>query len=189
MLGAVATADTACSQGGIPLGGPYGGTGQLVPPVLGSTPGDEAGSEQSEGGGAGEAGGGDDAGEVIIDSGLGDGSICPSSGNVLALPFQQYPQLLQPGGNVTVNANGYSDPVCKMNAIIVIQTGHGEYVALSASCTHTCCPVGVKGGNELYCPCHGATYDFTGKVTNGPATLPLQSLDVCVDEAGVYVSF
>ncbi|MGD0525988.1 MAG: Rieske (2Fe-2S) protein [Polyangiaceae bacterium] len=181
MLGAAATAHTACGQNSIPLGGPYGGTGQSVPPVLGNAPGEDAGSD--EGGGAG------DAGEVEIDSGLGDGSICPSSANVLALPFQQYPQLLQSGGNVTVSANGYSDPVCKMNAIIVIQTGHGEYVALSASCTHTCCPVGVKDGSELYCPCHGATYDFTGKVTNGPATLPLQSLTVCVDEAGVYVSY
>jgi Rieske Fe-S protein len=47
----------------------------------------------------------------------------------------------------------------------------------------------VKGGTELYCPCHGATFDFTGKVTGGPAKKPLANLAVCADSTGVYVTF
>jgi thiosulfate dehydrogenase [quinone] large subunit len=75
-----------------------------------------------------------------------------------------------------------------MSAVIVIQESAGSYVALSASCTHSCCPVGVKG-SELYCPCHGATFDFTGKVTGGPAKKNLANLTVCADSTGVYVTY
>ena len=107
---------------------------------------------------------------------------------MLALTFAKYPQLQNSGGSVTVNASGYSDPVCGGSTIIVIEQGAGMYVALSASCTHSCCPVSVKG-SELYCPCHGATFSFTGQVTRGPAKQPLANLTVCADSTGVYVSY
>jgi Rieske Fe-S protein len=108
---------------------------------------------------------------------------------VLALTFAKYPQLQQSGGSVTVKQSGYSDPVCGGDSIIVIETGAGQYSALSASCTHSCCPVSVRSGTELYCPCHGATFDFTGKVTKGPAKQNLASLAVCADSTGVYVTY
>jgi Rieske Fe-S protein len=108
---------------------------------------------------------------------------------VLTLTFAKYPQLQQSGGSVTVNQSGYSDPVCGGDSIIVIETGAGQYVALSASCTHSCCPVSVRSGTELYCPCHGATFSFTGAVTKGPAKKNLASLPVCADSTGVYVTY
>ena len=89
---------------------------------------------------------------------------------------------------MVVNAAGYSDPVCGQSTIAVIQQSAGQYIALSASCTHSCCPCSVKNGNELYCPCHGATFDFTGKVTRGPANQPLAKLPVCADSTGVHVT-
>ena len=107
---------------------------------------------------------------------------------MVALTFAQHPSLQNVGGSASINISGYSDPVCGGSTVIVIQTSAGQYVALSNSCTHSCCPVNVKG-TELYCPCHGATFDFTGKVTRGPAHSALPSLSVCADSTGVYVSY
>ncbi len=91
------------------------------------------------------------------------------------------------GGSVSLKASGYSDPTCGQSEIIVMQTSAGKYAALSASCTHACCTVQVQG-SELYCPCHGATFDFTGKHTSGPGSGNLASLQVCADSCGVTVT-
>jgi Rieske Fe-S protein len=65
----------------------------------------------------------------------------------------------------------------------------GKYAAFSASCSHACCIVKVKG-SELYCNCHGATYNLsTGAVTGGPASSPLDVLQVCSDATGVTVTW
>jgi Rieske Fe-S protein len=88
---------------------------------------------------------------------------------------------------VTLNANGYSDPVCQKSGIIVIQHAAGQFVALSTSCTHACCPVNFDGSG-FSCPCHGATFDITGAPTGGPTNVPLASLQVCSDSCGVTVT-
>jgi cytochrome b6-f complex iron-sulfur subunit len=107
---------------------------------------------------------------------------------VLALPFSQYPALMNSGGSVLQTVNGYSDPTCGGSGIIVINTGSG-YSALSTSCTHACCPVSISG-SELHCPCHGQNFDFQGKPTTGNRTsTPLAQLQVCSDSTGVYVMY
>jgi len=171
LIGAAATVHTACG-GGDP--GPY------VGPTLGSS---DSGSS---------SGGGDDGG---TDSGSGSSSgggeagacgSCPSSGKVLELTFAKYPQLQNHGGSVAVNASGYSDPTCGQSGIVVFNNG-GTYGALSTSCTHACCSVSISG-STLHCPCHGATFDLTGKPTNSVAHRSLASLPVCADACGVYVT-
>jgi thiosulfate dehydrogenase (quinone) large subunit len=119
-------------------------------------------------------------------SSSGGSCSCPTTG-VLALTFSQYPQLMNVGGSVTLNASGYSDPNCGQNQIIVFQPSAGKYTALSTSCTHSCCPVSFTGSG-FKCPCHGAEFDLEGKVTRGPANSPLPSLTVCADTCGVYVT-
>jgi Rieske Fe-S protein len=110
------------------------------------------------------------------------------SGKVLALPFSQYPALMNAGGSASKIVNGYSDPNCGLANIIVINTGSG-YSALSTSCTHACCPVSIQG-SELHCPCHGQNFDFKGNPTTGYRTsTPLASLKVCSDSTGVYVTY
>lgn len=106
---------------------------------------------------------------------------------MLTLSFSQYPQLMQTGGSAQVAAGNYSDPVCLQHNIIVICKGPGQYVALSSACTHACCQVQMQNA-MLYCPCHGATFDLTGKVTQGPASQALPSLQTCSDASGVYVT-
>jgi len=111
---------------------------------------------------------------------------CSTSGNVFTLLFSKYPQL-QSGGSVAVQAPGYSDPNCGASDIIVFKNSSGQYVALSAGCNHQCCPAG-KSGSEIRCPCHGATWDLTGQLTQGPASANLASLQTCNDAMGVYVT-
>jgi Rieske Fe-S protein len=137
-------------------------------------------AEQTNAGGpdGGDAPPGDDAGQS--DAG------CSTGSRVVTLSFSQYPQLTQVGGSITVSAAGYIDPTCRRNLIVVAQVSTGSFVALSASCTHQCCPVSYSGG-RLVCPCHGSTFDMSGAVVGGPARRPLQSFEVCSNESGVSV--
>jgi nitrite reductase/ring-hydroxylating ferredoxin subunit len=93
------------------------------------------------------------------------------------------------GGSVSMQAPGYSDPNCQASDIVVICTGSGQYVAFGAECNHECSTPAAVSGSELRCPRHGATWDFTGKLTRGPATADLPKLTVCADAMGVHVMY
>lgn len=133
----------------------------------------------------------DEATTAVSDPVLSDAAACEASCSAasasLALPFAQYPHLAQVGASVTVSVKGYADPACKRDEIIVAHASAGTYVALSASCTHMCCTVQFRG-HDFYCPCHGSTFDLSGRVTGGPAPRPLDSVGVCSDSCGVYVT-
>ncbi|MCE3555080.1 Rieske (2Fe-2S) protein [Pseudonocardia sp. RS11V-5] len=64
--------------------------------------------------------------------------------------------------------------------VIVTQPTAGNYVGLSAVCTHQGCTVTGVQGATLVCPCHGSTYDLQGKVLKGPAPRALSSATVTV---------
>lgn len=50
----------------------------------------------------------------------------------------------------------------------------GTYTVLSAVCTHQGCNVVYNNtAKNLSCPCHGSSFDLTGKVLQPPATAPL----------------
>ena len=70
--------------------------------------------------------------------------------------------------------------------ILVTQPAAGHVHVLSAICTHMGCGV-VPGHGDLECPCHGSTFDLTGKVTHGPAKKPLQTLTASVQDGQVVV--
>ena len=58
--------------------------------------------------------------------------------------------------------------------VIVINTGGGNYTALSALCTHSGCQVSYNAAsNNLPCACHGSLFTIAGAVVNGPAATPL----------------
>ena len=64
------------------------------------------------------------------------------------------------------------------NADIVIRQPGGQLTAFSAICPHAGCQVSY-GGGELYCPCHGSTFDpTTGAVRQGPAVTGLPTRKV-----------
>ena len=87
-------------------------------------------------------------------------------GGKIELALAQYPELLEPSGSLRILPEGQS------TSLYVLAIGGGAYSALSPICTHLGCTVDIEGA-RLVCPCHGSTYDRSGKVLQGPAELPL----------------
>jgi Rieske Fe-S protein len=147
------------------------------------------GSPLASSGDAGSPGDGDPPPEDAGTGGASEASCgaCPTAGKVIVLTFAAFPALKQVGGSVLHEVPGYSDPVCQQDFIIVAQPSAGEFVAVSAGCTHQCCTVSFSG-NGFACPCHGSAFALSGTVTRGPAARPLQKLAVCADACGVTVT-
>jgi cytochrome b6-f complex iron-sulfur subunit len=58
--------------------------------------------------------------------------------------------------------------------VIVAKTSAGEFIAVSAACTHQGVNVQFQSSNNrFYCPGHGANFNTNGTVQNGPANSPL----------------
>ena len=58
--------------------------------------------------------------------------------------------------------------------VIVVRKKNGNYVALSAVCTHLDCIVQYrKDYGQIYCACHNGRYDLNGKNISGPPPAPL----------------
>jgi Rieske Fe-S protein len=58
----------------------------------------------------------------------------------------------------------------------------GAIHAVSAACTHLGCTVAWNAAERSWdCPCHGSRFAVDGTVLHGPATEPLEAIDV---EAG-----
>jgi Rieske Fe-S protein len=55
--------------------------------------------------------------------------------------------------------------------------------AVSALCTHQGCAMNAVGG-LFECPCHDSRFSFDGERLAGPARLPLDHLQVCLDAQG-----
>jgi cytochrome b6-f complex iron-sulfur subunit len=71
---------------------------------------------------------------------------------------------------------------------IVINSKAG-YAAFSLVCSHLGCLVVWEGDkNQFLCPCHGATFDESGKVTAGPPPTGLAPLNVEEKETEIWVS-
>ena len=82
-----------------------------------------------------------------------------------------YPDLGSVGGSAMLSGK-----------VIAIRTGGSKFIALNITCTHKKCDVEFDGSG-FECPCHGSTYDKSGKVTNGPATKNLKSYKTSYNEA------
>jgi len=58
------------------------------------------------------------------------------------------------------------------SGVIVGRTTSGSFVAIAASCTHAGTNLQYNAsGNKFTCPNHGAQFDTSGNVTQGPATV------------------
>lgn len=65
---------------------------------------------------------------------------------------------------------------------VVVQPKPGEYLALSAVCTHLGCVVQwQESKGEFLCPCHGGRFSSAGSVLGGPPPRPLEALAVSID--------
>jgi thiosulfate dehydrogenase [quinone] large subunit len=67
---------------------------------------------------------------------------------------------------------------------VVVLLSDGTAVAYDAVCTHAGCTVGFDpSSSDLFCPCHGATFDPKnhGAVLGGPTNIPLPEVPIHVD--------
>ena len=66
-----------------------------------------------------------------------------------------------------------------INDAIVAQTKDGQFIAVSANCTHQGTQLVYKSvENQFYCPLHLSRFDTTGKVVVGPAVVALTQYTV-----------
>ncbi len=71
---------------------------------------------------------------------------------------------------------------------VVLQTAPGEFVALSAVCTHLGCIVQwQEEESQFLCPCHAGRFSTDGSVISGPPPKPLEILPVTLDGDQVLV--
>jgi cytochrome b6-f complex iron-sulfur subunit len=60
------------------------------------------------------------------------------------------------------------------NGVIVARTTTGDFLAVSAACTHEGTTILFQNNSTSFrCPNHGATFSASGQVTNGPASRAL----------------
>ena len=61
-------------------------------------------------------------------------------------------------------------------------------VAVNPTCTHNGCVVKWNAsGKQFVCPCHGASFASSGQVNNGPASKPLPTYGVKVENGKILV--
>lgn len=94
----------------------------------------------------------------------------PVTGGRVRLSIAAFPDLAQAHGAVKLQPSGFPDPV-------IVLAGTAGFTALSPICTHRGCTVDVNGA-RLVCPCHGSTYDRSGRVLKGPAERALATYAV-----------
>ena len=69
--------------------------------------------------------------------------------------------------------------------VILVKAADNDFRAFSATCTHLDCIVGFqKDKSQIYCNCHGGTYDLTGRNVAGPPPRPLTPYKVNVVAKG-----
>ena len=98
-------------------------------------------------------------------------------------------------GFVTVGSSG-DVPVGEIRAFevegnpVAVANVEGRFYAFDDLCTHRQCSLaeGDLDGTTLECICHGSQFDVTtGEVLNGPATEPVRSYEVQVEDGSIQV--
>ena len=103
--------------------------------------------------------GGDEGGSTPTEPAEGGGSLGPTAD--------------VPVGGGTV----FSD-----QEVVVTQPTEGDFKAFTAVCTHQGCLVGKVENNQILCPCHGSAFSAEdGSVAGGPATSPLEAVEISVE--------
>lgn len=71
---------------------------------------------------------------------------------------------------------------------ILLQKAPGEFVAMSAVCTHLGCIVKwVEADQELLCPCHGGRFSTEGAVLGGPPPAALELYPVSLQDDQILI--
>jgi nitrite reductase/ring-hydroxylating ferredoxin subunit len=149
--------------------GPTGGGGGSTGGGGGSTGG--GGGSTGGGGGSTGGGGGSTGGGSTPDMATGgSGGTCASGA-------------YNAGASSSFSNGTTKGPVSAGNTRILIMKDANGIYAVDCVCPHQQCDVGPQGG-QLYCPCHGATWDMNGENYTSPGKHNLYHYQVCVDASG-----
>lgn len=75
-------------------------------------------------------------------------------------------------------------------AIWAVKQADGQVTVFSPMCPHLGCGYRWEDGEHKFkCPCHGSVYDVTGRVLDGPAPRPLDTLPSKVQDGRLLVIF
>jgi cytochrome b6-f complex iron-sulfur subunit len=99
--------------------------------------------------------------------------------DMVTLTFAQFPPLAMAGGSVVVD-------VKDRFPIVVVRSGDGTAVAVSATCTHAGCLMSFDG-RAVHCPCHNANFSLAGAVLNGPTSVPVPIYAATVQPDAIVV--
>lgn len=92
-----------------------------------------------------------------------------------------------PASSVPVGGVASFDDPASGSLAYVVQPTAGHFKAFSAVCPHAGCEVQSTGGG-FECPCHGARFDATGGLLQGPASRSLSDIAVAKGADGqLYV--
>lgn len=126
------------------------------------------------------------AGLALAACGSSSDSSAESTGQPSAQPSAQPSgpatpgETLVPAADVPVGSGVIVDS--GQTQVVVTQPVEGEFVGLSAVCTHQGCVVSQVDSDGISCPCHGSKFSIAdGSVLQGPATQPLPAVDIAVD--------
>ena len=78
--------------------------------------------------------------------------------------------------------NNLSDGISFIDNIIINKTPN-NITTCSSKCTHLGCKINSTVNDKLVCPCHGSKFNFDGIPQNGPATVPLNKLEIIKDKS------
>jgi Rieske Fe-S protein len=95
---------------------------------------------------------------------------------ILDLTNPDYAALANAGGAVKI-----PHPKDKEKPIIVSRISENGVAAFSSKCTHMGCELPIPENSVITCPCHGAQFDASGKVTKGPAPKDLAAFSATLD--------
>lgn len=102
--------------------------------------------------------------------------VAPDRGQ-LRLDLSSISELLVPAGTALVSVEGTTTP------LFVVRYNETQYYTLASVCTYQPCNLREKG-SRFFCSCHGCTYDRSGSVVKGPASLPLRRYPTRLENNG-----
>jgi len=117
-------------------------------------------------------------------SGMGLGTAHALAGEPEAKPTREF----DAGLLTEFASDGVYEQFARRERLLVIRK-QGRIFVSSSTCTHRNCVVKFSNeNNELRCPCHGSSFDDTGTILEGPATISLPRYGVWVRNQRLIVN-
>lgn len=99
----------------------------------------------------------------------------------VALGLDKVPSLSKVGGSATVKLKG--------KELLLIRDTETSVRVLSGRCTHQNCMVAYNAGSKkIDCKCHGSSFDLSGKVLKGPASVNLPNFPASLSEGRIILT-